>query len=114
MRYTTAMTMNRDNIMDLVDKIHKTKFIVWDINKLGYNDISYELNHVDRMCADSANFLLGKNSLTGMDMIVLDHVLDSIQNSCYEISKKIPEELRDELKASLLMIREVFSMDRSY
>lgn len=115
MRYTIAMTMTRDIIENLVDKIHKTKYIVWDIYKLNISDITYEVDHADRMCADSANFLLGKNSLTGMDMVVLDHVLDAIRDTCHEISKceKIPEELRVELKASLRMIREVFSMDRS-
>lgn len=121
MIFTKAMRMNKNIMTDLMYHIYKTKAIIQDISrisrrKLKITEIEYDLKHAKQMCTDSAEFILSKDSISGIELVMLDHVLNSIQDTCYDICEcqEIPTELRNELKASLRMIREVFSMDQRW
>jgi hypothetical protein len=121
MKFTISSEMGKHASTELIDALYKTKHLVTSIRSMKIPDIECQLKHAFWMCADAGSFVLNRgvlsgDGMTGMDLVMLDHLINSIEDTCYEINKcqEIPEELRDELKASLRGIREVFSMDHRW
>lgn len=120
MKYTIASHMNKSERDRLVGAITKTDNVLYDIKYARRDIIIYDnktasIQHASSICGDMMRFLsFTDDNISGNLLLIIDHVISSLESFCYEISNtfdEIPEELRDELKASMVGIREVFSMD---
>ena len=115
MKFIMSSRMNKHISSELIERVYNTRDVMRKIRRLKIADIEYFLNHGKCMCSDAVDFISSRDDMTGIDLVMLDHLIDSIEAVCHEISsEEIPEELRDELKASLRGIREVFSMDHRW
>lgn len=116
MKYTIAMTMDRDTIMRIHNLIRDIRMsFSWGMVTpfTSENYIVFEQLNVD-IC----NWLINRVTLEGMDMVILDHLVRSLE--CMARRKLYPElvevgayEQISDLKKRFWALREIFTMDRS-
>ena len=116
MKYTISMKMERKEIMELHNLIGDLHKEIWGFQEPQTD--KYNIEWIDQLCADICNWLVNSTEISGMDLVMLDHVLRETEMRCRKLCTELEKikffEKRSALNRELQSIREVFSMDRSW